>query len=129
MIYEKLDSYLREVYTDELYTSRISIHEALKAQLYVFGFREKLLPILEADVKIGRIDCLLLRGKKPICAIEIDYSIKQRSIEKLRLLPRDTEKIILSYCSANSTYRRALSRHKGDLDDIRIFRYRGNRRY
>jgi len=129
MIYEKLGSYLRKVYVDGFYSSRISIHEGIKAQVYVLGYRELLHPILEADVKIGRIDCIFLKGDTPVCAIEVDNSIKQKSIEKLKSLPESTEKIIIAYCSSDSTYNKALSRHKGNLNGIRVFRPRKKRDY
>ena len=84
MIYEKLREHLRAPILVKDYLSRLSTHEAIKAQLYVLGYRFHLLPILEANVNnhedTTRIDCLFLQNGLPVCGIEGDYSIKRKSI-------------------------------------------------
>ncbi len=124
MFYELLGEHLRKVYTDDLYSSRRSIHEGLKAQLYVTGYRAGLKPILEARVKDGFIDCLLLDGKgNTVVAIEVDHGIKKKSIKKLNSLSQDVEKILVSYCADKFTYYRAKTRRKSELGSIKVFRF------
>ena len=121
MIYEKLAGYLRKPYEDDIYSSRLSTHEAIKAQLYVLGYKEGLKPVLEANCD-GRIDCIYLRGSEPVCGLEVDYSIKKKSIRKLNRLPGDyCEKIIVSYGPIAVLWR-AKSRNRGTFNNIRIFK-------
>ncbi len=124
MIYDSLRGYLRTPTIVPNYSSGQSTHEAIKAQLYVLGYRLGFTPILEGngnDHKDNtRIDCLILKDRKPICGIEIDYSIKAASIRKLCQLAPGVEKIIISYGS-EAARSKAIYRHKQHLKDIKHF--------
>jgi hypothetical protein len=119
-VYESLESYLRSPYYNPVYSSRHSRHEAIKAQLYVLGFKLGYLSILEAsicgDVRNGRIDCIFVdRGdvNRVVCAFEIDGSLRDKSSVKLLTLPEYTEKIVISFGSVSS-WDKMVSRRDGD---------------
>jgi len=124
MVRDKLRAHLRTPVVLEGYSSRQSTHEAIKAQLYVLGYRLGLVPILEASgnnhADRTRIDCLLCKSGQPICGIEVDYSIKAASIRKLLQLGTDVEKIIISY-GRQAARSKAVYRHKTHLKDIKHF--------
>lgn len=124
MVYEHLREYLRTPVWVPGYATKLTTHEGIKAQLYILGFRLHLVPILEGNGNNGqdrtRIDCLLLKDRKAICAIEIDYSIKGASIRKLHSLGLGVEKIIISY-GKQAAREKAIYRHKEHLRDIKQF--------
>lgn len=123
MIFEKLGKYVRQPVCVTGFSSRLSIHEAIKAQLYVLGYRLHYLPILEATTDtttLNRIDCIYVKNIAIICAIEIDYSIKRKSIDKLLKLSPGVEKIIISYGRRESAWR-AVSRHRNSLSEIKHY--------
>ena len=116
MVYEQLNGYIRQPAFIQGLTSRLSIHEAIKSQLYVLGYRLGYLPILEASTdKIGqkRHDCVFVSGETVVCAFEIDYSIKLKSIQKLNTLGAGVEKIIISY-GRNDAISKAKFRHAAE---------------
>ena len=124
MIFEQLRENLRTPYIPSGFSSRLSMHEAIKAQLYVLGFRLHLIPVLEAscnhNADLSRIDCLFLNGNNVICGIEVDYSIKAKSIKKLCQFESEVEKIIISY-GREAARSKAVYRHKEHLVDIKHF--------
>ncbi len=123
MVIDEIVSYLRNVYLFERYSTRLSLHEGVKAQLYVLGFKLHLQPIMEARVGIGmkRVDCLFLdKENNPVCAIEIDGSIKLNSIKKLRSLPDAVEKIVISTGKLGA-HQKAYYRNKQLLTNINLF--------
>ena len=124
MVYNELRKYLRAPPVVIGYLSRQSKHEGIKAQLYVLGYRLHYLPVLEATANDNqdrtRIDCLFLKDGKPVCGIEVDYSIKAASIRKLLQLDADVEKIIVSY-GREAALSKAVYRHKAHLRDIKHF--------
>jgi hypothetical protein len=101
-----------------------STHEAIKAQLYVLGFRLGYISVLEANGTNGkdrkRIDCVFVKNGKIACAIEIDNSLKVNSINKLHQLSDDVEKIIISY-GRQAARSKAIYRHKDKLNGIKHF--------
>jgi hypothetical protein len=125
-VYDELGQYLRIPYYSPDYSSRNSRHEALKAQLYVLGFRLGYRPVLESRIKFdGKhccVDCLFVTTQgAAVCGIEIDRGAKDKSLAKLRSLPSGVEKIILSFGSDDS-WRRGVGKVAGETD-IRIFRF------
>ncbi len=124
MVFENLRGYLRSPPLIHDYLSRLSKHEAIKAQLYVLGYKLHFIPILEANVNnkqdFTRIDCLFLKNGQPVCGIEVDYSIKAKSIQKLLQLGSGVEKIIISY-GREAACSKAIYRHKAHLQDIKNF--------
>jgi len=124
MVFEKLRNHLKIPYLVNGYLSRRSTHEALKAQLYVLGFKLSCIPILEANLNDNkdktRMDCLFVKNGNPVCGIEIDYSLNVKSIFKLLQLGSDVEKIIISY-GRKAARRKAVYRHKGHLQDIKNY--------
>lgn len=105
-VFEQLPSRLRFPVYSMSYSSSQSIHEAIKAQLYVMGFALHYQPILEATIGLpargGRIDCVFLDRGEAVCGFEVDSADRKKSIDKLCALPRDAEKIIISFGSADS---------------------------
>ena len=124
MIFESLRNHIRVPVWKPNYSSKLSTHEAVKAQLYVLGYRLHLTPILEANGNNNkdrtRIDCLFLKDEQLVCGIEVDYSIKKRSIQKLSQLGSSVEKIIISY-GKEVACSKAVYRHKSHLGDIKQF--------
>ena len=129
-VYETLAGYLRPPYYHPVYSSRHSRHEAIKAQLYVLGFKLGYLSVLEAavcgDVRNGEIDCLFVNKydvNRVVCAFEIDGSLRDKSSVKLLTLPEHTEKIVISFGSPSS-WDKMVSRRDGEglPHGIRFFR-------
>jgi len=124
MVIDSLRQYIRIPPCILGYSSRLSKHEAIKAQLYVLAYRLKYTPVLESTPNnshdLTRIDCLFLKDGKPVCGIEVDYSIKAKSISKLLQLGDGVEKIIISYGRLASCSK-AVYRHKSHLKDIKHF--------
>jgi hypothetical protein len=124
MVYEQLRQYLRTPVIVQWVSMKQSTHEAIKAQLYVLGFRLGYISVLEANGNNGkdrkRIDCAFVKNGKIACAIEIDNSLKMNSINKLHQLSDDVEKIIISY-GRQAARSKALYRHKDKLNGIKHF--------
>lgn len=83
------------------------MHEAIKAQLYVLAYKLQYIPILEARVVVsaerdGRIDCLFVKyDSTPACAIEVESSVRTKSVTKLIALRDVEERIIISFDLTN----------------------------
>ena len=129
MILDDLRNNLRIPTLIKGYLSRQSKHEAIKAQLYILGYRLHFVPILEANGNKNqdktRIDCLFLKDGNPVCGIEVDYSIKAKSIYKLLQLGSNVEKIIISY-GREAACSKAVYRHKKHLKGIEHFLLHNN---
>lgn len=129
-VFERLGD-LRRPFYDPSWSTRHSSHEAVKAQLYVLGFRWGYLPVLEARalgrLENGRIDCMFLdaQSRDVVCAIEVDGSAREKSLVKLLALGDGIEKIIVSFGSASS-WRKMVERMGSAVGfaDIRFYRLR-----
>lgn len=130
----ELGDYLRNPPIIKGVSTDAAYHEGLKAQLYVYGFKEGYWPVLEATPegfdKRRRIDCVFCdkKTKKIIVAIELDRYIKKRSLEKLISLDSSIQKIIVSYGRRNNAYYKARQRtkdlrYKNDIEILRLKLY------
>lgn len=128
-IYDELAGYLRTPFYSKAYSSRHSAHESVKAQLYVLGFKLGYRSILEAavcgSVRIGQIDCIFVDGAgRVVCGIEVDGTVRSKSVAKLYTLPADAEKIVVAFGS-DAAWGKMECRTGNDtmrFGDVRFFR-------
>lgn len=128
-VYDELANYLRTPYYNKALSSRHSAHESVKAQLYVLGFKLGYRSVLEASVcnnaRFGRIDCVFVdRNERIVCGIEIDGTVRGKSVAKLFTLPAVAEKIVIAF-GTESAWEKMERRTGNDtmhLGDVKFFR-------
>jgi len=138
-VYEELTGSLREPFYCSPYSNPSSKRCAIKAQLYVLGWKLGFRPVLDArvyvDFRDDQIDCLFLdvapRVPRIVCGFEVSATAQQKSLDRLLTLWEDAEKIIISF-GQDAAWRKMESRRKSflrpDIEDIKLFRMSSLRR-
>lgn len=93
--------------TSPISINRNVIQEYIKGHLFCYAINRNFVPLPEfmpLDYTKHRIDIVFMKwcnNPKLICGIEIDANIAKKSIRKLKALPYECEKLIISCGSGN----------------------------
>jgi hypothetical protein len=114
MLADDLKTYLRTPPVVKHVATDSSYHEGLKAQLYVFGFKNGYYPVLNAL----KLDCVLCDKLGAIkVAIALDRYPTKRSVTDLKALPKEVEKILITYGGRSNSYIKAMLRREHELTE------------